>query len=360
MAQAVFFKRYPSSTLAEIAALTKAELVDPSRADHVITGVAALDEAGPMHLSFFENLNYVAQLEQTHAGACLVPERFEDRVPPHVIVLRAKSPIRAFVTYARHIHEDAMRPQSGFGLSGIATSAVIHPSAHLEDDVTVDPLAVIGPDVEIGSGTIIGSGAVISAGVKIGRDCNIGATTTIQFALIGNNVLIHPGCQIGQDGFRFIFAQTHQKVPQVGRVIIQNDVEIGSGTTVDRGGLRDTVIGEGTKIDNQVQVGHNVTIGRHCVIAAQCGLAGSLTLGDNVALGAKVGINNHVTIGDGAQITAMSAVKDSVPPGARWGGFFAKPTKQWFREILAVERLVRGGAAGAAPKSDDGRDEGRG
>jgi UDP-3-O-[3-hydroxymyristoyl] glucosamine N-acyltransferase len=360
MAQAAFFKRYPSSTLAEIAALTKAELVDPSRAGHVITGVASLDEAGPMHLSFFENLNYVAQLEQTHAGACLVPERFEDRVPPHVTILRAKSPIWAFVAFARHIHEDAMRPQSGFELSGIATSAVIHPTAHLEDGVTVDPLAVIGPDVEIGSGTIIGSGAVISAGVKIGRDCNIGATTTIQFALIGNNVLIHPGCQIGQDGFRFIFAQTHVKVPQVGRVIIQNDVEIGAGTTVDRGGLRDTVIGEGTKIDNQVQVGHNVTIGRHCVIAAQCGLAGSLTLGDNVALGAKVGINNHVTIGDGAQITAMSAVKDSVPPGARWGGFFAKPTKQWFREILAVERLVRSGATGAAPKSDDGRDEGRG
>ncbi|MBI5129824.1 MAG: UDP-3-O-(3-hydroxymyristoyl)glucosamine N-acyltransferase [Rhodopseudomonas palustris] len=359
MTSTLFFKPRPSSTLAEIAALTKAELVDPSQGDRVITGIAALDDAGPMHLGFFENLNYVAELEQTQAGACLVMERYEHRVPSHVAVLRVKSPIRAFVTFARHIHEDAMRPMSGFGSAGIAPSAVIHPTARLEDGVIVDPLAVIGPDVEIGAGSVIGSGAMIASGVKIGRDCNIGANTTVQFALIGNNVLIHSGCHIGQDGFRFIFARTHQKVPQVGRVIIQNDVEIGSGTTVDRGGLRDTVIGEGTKIDNQVQVGHNVTIGRHCVIAAQCGLAGSLTLGDNVALGAKVGINNHVLIGDGAQITAMSAVKDSVPAGERWGGYFAKPTKQWFREIVAVERLLRGGA-GTAPKSGDGKDEDRG
>ena len=155
----------------------------------------------------------------------------------------------------------------------------------------VDPLAVIGPDVEIGGGTVIGAGAVIGPGVKIGRDCNVGARTAIQCALIGNNVLIHPGCTIGQDGYGFIFfgPEGHLKVPQTGRVLIQNDVEVGAGTTIDRGCLRDTVIGEGTKIDNQVQIGHNVTIGRHCLLAAQIGLAGSLTIGDNVALGAKVG-----------------------------------------------------------------------
>ena len=206
---------------------------------------------------------------------------------------------------------------------------------------------VIGPNVEIGSGTIVGAGAVIGANVKIGRDCNVGPRTAIQCALIGNNVLIHPGCSIGQDGYGFLFfgPEGHLKVPQTGRVLIQNDVEVGAGTTIDRGSLRDTVIGEGTKIDNQVQIGHNVTIGRHCLLAAQIGLAGSLTIGDNVALGAKVGINNHLTIGDGAQVTAMSGVKDDIPPNGRWGGFFAKPTKQWFREIVAVERLVRDSAA---------------
>jgi UDP-3-O-[3-hydroxymyristoyl] glucosamine N-acyltransferase len=347
MAQPTFFEQPPPSTLADIAALAGAHLADPSRADQEVKGLASLDEAGPMHLGFFDNLKYADQLASTKAGACLVSPRFEANVPAHVAVLRAAQPFRAFVQVARELHHDALRPQSWFGTAGIALSAIIDPSAHLEDGVIVDPLAVIGADVEIGAGTVIGAGAVIGAHVKIGRDCNVGAHTAIQCALIGNNVLIHPGCHIGQDGYGFVFfgPDGHLKVPQTGRVVIQNDVEIGAGTTIDRGSLRDTVIGEGTKIDNQVQIGHNVTIGRHCLLAAQIGLAGSLTIGDHVALGAKVGINNHLKIGDGAQVTAMSAVKDDIPPNGRWGGHFAKPTKQWFREIVAVERLARDGTA---------------
>jgi UDP-3-O-[3-hydroxymyristoyl] glucosamine N-acyltransferase len=347
MAQPTFFEQPPPSTLADIAALAGAHLVDPLRADQEVKGLASLDEAGPMHLGFFDNLKYADQLASTKAGACLVSPRFEANVPAHVAVLRAAQPFRAFVQVARELHRDALRPQSWFGYAGIAPSAIIDPGAHLEDGVIVDPLAVIGADVAIGAGTVIGAGAVIGAHVKIGRDCNVGAHTAIQCALIGNNVLIHPGCHIGQDGYGFVFfgPDGHLKVPQTGRVLIQNDVEIGAGTTIDRGSLRDTVIGEGTKIDNQVQIGHNVTIGRHCLLAAQIGLAGSLTIGDNVALGAKVGINNHLKIGDGAQVTAMSAVKDDIPPNGRWGGHFAKPTKQWFREIVAVERLVRDGTA---------------
>jgi UDP-3-O-[3-hydroxymyristoyl] glucosamine N-acyltransferase len=347
MAQPTFFEQPPSSTLADIAALTKAHLVDASRAGQQVRGLASLDEAGPMHLTFFDNLKYADQLASTKAGACLVSERFEASVPAHVAVLRASQPFREFVKIAREFYSGALRPQSWFGSTGIAPSAVIDPTAHLEDGVIVDPLAVIGPSVEIGAGTVIGAGAVIGANVRIGRDCDVGARCSIQFALIGNNVLIHPGCNIGQDGFGFIFFGPggHLKVPQTGRVLIQNHVEVGAGTCIDRGSLRDTVIGEGTKIDNQVQIGHNVTIGRHCLLAAQIGLAGSLTIGDNVALGAKVGINNHLKIGDGAQVTAMSAVKDDIPPNGRWGGHFAKPTKQWFREIIAVERLVRDAAA---------------
>ena len=347
MAQPTFFEQPPFSTLADIAALTKAHLADPSRGGQQVRGLASLEEAGPMHLTFFDNLKYAGQLASTKAGACLVSSRFEASVPAHVAVLRAAHPFRDFVKIARVLHGDALRPQSWFGNAGIAPSAVIDPTAHLEDGVIVDPLAVIGPNVEIGAGTIIGPGAVIGVNVRIGRDCNVGSHTAIQCALIGNNVLIHPGCSIGQDGYGFVFfgPDGHLKVPQTGRVLIQNDVEIGAGTTIDRGSLRDTVIGEGTKIDNQVQIGHNVTIGRHCLLAAQIGLAGSLTIGDNVALGAKVGINNHLHIGDGAQVTAMSAVKDDIPANGRWGGYFAKPTKQWFREIVAVERLVRDGTA---------------
>jgi UDP-3-O-[3-hydroxymyristoyl] glucosamine N-acyltransferase len=347
MAQPTFFEQPPSSTLADLAALTKAHLVDQSRGGQQVSGLASLDEAGPMHLTFYDNLKYADQLAATKAGAVLVSKRFEADVPSHVAVLRATHPFREFVKIARELYRDALRPQSQFGSAGIAASAVIDLSAHLEDGVIVEPLAVIGPDVEIGAGTVVGSGAVIAANVRIGRDCNVGARSSIQFALIGNNVLIHPGCSIGQDGYGFLFfgPDGHLKVPQTGRVLIQNDVEIGAGSTIDRGSLRDTVIGEGTKIDNQVQIGHNVTIGRHCLLAAQIGLAGSLTIGDNVALGAKVGINNHLRIGDGAVVTAMSAVKDDIPADGRWGGFFAKPTKQWFREIVAVERLVRDGSA---------------
>jgi UDP-3-O-[3-hydroxymyristoyl] glucosamine N-acyltransferase len=356
MAQPTFFEQPPVSTLADIAALTSAHLADPSRAGQQVRGLASLDEAGPMQLTFYDNLKYAGQLASTKAGACLVSPRFEAAVPTHVAVLRAAQPFRDFVKVAREFHTSALRPQSWFGNSGIAESAIIDPSAHLEDGVIVDPLAVIGPNVEIGAGTVIGAGAVIGANVRIGRDCNVGARTSLQFTLIGNNVLIHPGCSIGQDGFGFVFfgPDGHLKVPQTGRVLIQNDVEIGAGTTIDRGSLRDTVIGEGTKIDNQVQIGHNVTIGRHCLLAAQIGLAGSLTIGDNVALGAKVGINNHLHIGDGAQVTAMSAVKDDIPPNGRWGGHFAKPTKQWFREIVAVERLARDGTAD--PKKSGGRE----
>ena len=181
---------------------------------------------------------------------------------------------------------------------------------------------------------MIGANAVIGTEVRIGRDCSIGAGAALTAALIGDRVIIHPGCKIGQDGFGFVMGgKGHLKVPQIGRVIIQDDVEIGAGTTIDRGAIRDTVIGEGTKIDNLVQVGHNVSIGRHCILVAQTGISGSSTLEDFVVLGARVGVNNNVTIGEGAQIAATSNVHGDVPPGARWGGTPAKPVKLWFREM---------------------------
>jgi UDP-3-O-[3-hydroxymyristoyl] glucosamine N-acyltransferase len=164
-------------------------------------------------------------------------------------------------------------------------------------------------------------------------------------ALIGDRVIVHPGCRLGQDGFGYAMGRDgHTKVPQVGRVIVQDNVEIGAGSTIDRGANRDTVIGEGTKIDNLVQIGHNVTIGRHCVLVAQAGISGSVTLEDFVVLGARVGVNNHVIIGEGAQIAATSIVHGDVPPGARWGGTPAKPAKQWFREMRTLERLAARGS----------------
>lgn len=353
----VFFKTPATMALAEVARLAGAELVDAGRADLPIRGLASLDHAGPHHLAFFDNLKYADQLKHTRAGACLVGARYASAVPDHVAVLRAADPFRAFVAIGRHLHQDALRPPSFLGNDGIAPTAVIHDSARLEDGVVVEAYATIGPDVEIGTGTMIGAHAMIGAGVKIGRNSSIGAGTSLIYCYIGDNVVVHPGCHIGQDGFGYSAgAGGHTKIPQTGRVLIQHDVEIGAGTTIDRGSLRDTVIGEGTKIDNLVQIGHNVYIGRHCLVLAQCGLAGSLTLEDYVALGAKAGLNNHLTIGEGAQVAAMSGVKDDIPPGERWGGIFARPAKQWLREIKVLENLAHGGAAAARRGDKEGHE----
>jgi UDP-3-O-[3-hydroxymyristoyl] glucosamine N-acyltransferase len=341
MTEPSFFKKRAGLTAGEIATLTGAAIRDGGVVDRRITSVSAIDLAGPADLTFLDSSKYVGQLATTGAGICLVGERFAELAPAHVAVLVAREPQRAFVTVARELFADALRPSSLMEATCVAPGAHVHPSARLENRVTVDPGAVVGPRAEIGSGTLIGAAAVIGPEVRIGRNVAIGAGATVAHALIGDNVIIHPGCHIGQDGFGFLMGRRgHVKVPQIGRVIIQDGVEIGAGTTIDRGANRDTLIGEGTKIDNLVHVGHNVEIGRHCVIVAQTGISGSVTLHDFVVLAARVGVNDHVTIGEGAQIAAISIVKDDVPPGAVWGGTPAKPVKQWFREMKTLERLA--------------------
>jgi UDP-3-O-[3-hydroxymyristoyl] glucosamine N-acyltransferase len=186
---------------------------------------------------------------------------------------------------------------------------------------------------------VIGANAVVGADVRIGRDCSIGPGASIIHAIVGDSVIFHPGCRIGQDGFRYLAnANGHTKVPQLGRVIIGDNVEIGAGTTIDRGGSGDTVIGEGTKIDNLVHIAHNVAIGRHCIIAGQCGLAGSVTLGDRVMLGGQVGISDHLVIGDGAMIGAKSGVVSNVPAGEKWFGYPALPGRGFLRAMAVLRK----------------------
>ena len=220
---------------------------------------------------------------------------------------------------------------------------LVHPSAQIAEGVTIEPGAVVGREAVIGAGTTVAAGATVGYRVVLGADCYVGAGATVTHALIGNGVIIHAGARIGQDGFGFAMSgRGHLKVPQIGCVIIGDNVEIGANTTVDRGSLSDTIIGEGTKIDNQCQIAHNVVIGRHCILVAQTGIAGSSELGDFVVMGARSGVLGHVKVGSGAQIAGMAHVKNDVEPGARMGGTPARPFQEWAREVAAMQEAGTG------------------
>jgi len=343
MAEPQFFERPHGLTAQEITALTGAVARGAIGARR-ISGIAPLDRAGPADLAFMQNPKYAAAFAATHAGICLTTEKFAASAPARIGILVTPAPYRAFVMVAQKLYPGAMRPSSLFEASGVTAGALVHPTARLESSVVIDPGAVVGPRAEIGAGTVVGPTAVIGPEVRVGRDCVIGAGCTIQHALIGDRVIIHAGTRIGQDGFGYLpGAAGHGKVPQVGRAIIMDGVEIGANATIDRGAIRDTVIGEGTKIDNLVQIAHNVEIGRHCVLAAHTGISGSCTVGDYVMMGGRVGLADNITVGAGAMIAAGSGVMSHIPAGEKWGGAPAQPAREWLKANAALRRLTRRG-----------------
>jgi UDP-3-O-[3-hydroxymyristoyl] glucosamine N-acyltransferase len=339
MADPRFYSNRGPFSLTEICA--RAGIAVPAGADGaaMIEDLAGLDGAGPSHLAFFAGGREMAEaFARSPAGFCLVPEKDA----PHgahsrMVLLPVASVTHAFAILALLFYPEVSQ-------SVLAQAESISPLAKLGQDVILGPGVVIGPGAEIGDRVHIGANAVIGPGVAIGHGCEIGSNTSISHAYIGDRVTILPGAAIGQPGFGFASSTNgHVKIPQLGRVIIQDGVEIGAATTIDRGALGDTVIGEGAKIDNLVQIGHNVQIGRHVVLVSQTGIAGSSVVADFAVLGGQVGIADHVRIGAGARLAARSAMVSGqqIEGGQDYGGVPAKPVREWLREIHAVRQLVR-------------------
>jgi UDP-3-O-[3-hydroxymyristoyl] glucosamine N-acyltransferase len=340
MTDPVFFRAAPPITIAEIVALTGARAPAEGDRSRLISGIAPLERAGPGDVTFYDNPRYAGILATTRAGACFCLAREVASVPLPTVALASDSPHRDFAIVGARLYPDAVRPGAASGERGISPAARIDANASIEPDVTIAAGATVGPGAEIGRGSLIGPGTIIGPGVRIGRDAAIAGSVTITNAFLGNRIILHPGVRIGQDGFGFVpGAGGHTKIVQIGRVIIQDDVEIGANTAIDRGSSRDTIVGEGTKIDNLVQIGHNVIIGRHCLIAGQVGISGSVTIGDFVMIGGHAGIRDNVTIGNGAQVAAMAGIHIDVPAGERWAGVPAQPMPVWLREIRALKRI---------------------
>jgi UDP-3-O-[3-hydroxymyristoyl] glucosamine N-acyltransferase len=321
------------------AALAGISLANPEQANTMLHGIASLEAASAGDLTFIVSKTMSVMGAQLHAAAVICSAECVPSIPEGIAVLVSSKPKDSFAVIGAAMYPASMLAQQ---FPSDARQACVAKTAQIEEGAQICAGAVIGEHVSIGAGSVIGPNASIGQGCQIGRNCQIGAGVTITHALIGNGVILNPGVQIGQDGFGYVPGKSGlQKMPHIGRVIIQDNVEIGANSTIDRGMLDDTVIGEGTKIDNLVQIAHNVRIGRNCVIAGLCGISGSVTVGDWVMLGGSVGLADHVSIGDGAQIAARAGVMNDVPAGEKWAGAPAQPLREFFREVAAMRALVR-------------------
>jgi UDP-3-O-[3-hydroxymyristoyl] glucosamine N-acyltransferase len=340
-------------TLREIADLTGG-WVEPVHETVGVDSVASLDEADSGDISFYGSPKYLKNLRRSKATATLVPHGFGEDVPP--IRIWVDSPAAAF---AKVLECFAPAPREFPG--GVHPTAVVAGSARIAEGVHIGPHVVIEDEVEIGAGTVILAGSLVGRHTRIGAECFLYPRVTIaDRSLLGHRVILHPGVVIGSDGFGYEFRDGgHQKIPQTGIVQIDDDVEIGANTTVDRARFGRTWIKQGTKIDNLVQVGHNVTIGTHCILCAHVGISGSTRVGNGVTMAGKVGVNGHIEIGDGAIITAMAGITKSVPPKEILVGLPAKPMREYKENYVLLRNISKLYARVSHLENQASGDEGR-
>ncbi len=334
LGDARFFRRSRPYSLAVVASTARGVA---DELELLLEGVAPLQTAGPNEVSFLDNRRYAPALDQTSAGAVIVHPDMAARVPAGTVAIRTTEPYAAWARVAALFYP--VPPVS----PGIHPSAIVAEGARVDPSAEVGPLSVIEAGAEIGTSCRIGPCAVIGSGVTVGRDCRIGAHASLSHALLGARVYVYPGARIGQEGFGF--ASTTDgflSVPQLGRVILEDDVEVGANSTIDRGSSRDTVIGAGSRLDNLIQIGHNVVLGRCCVIVAQVGISGSTVLEDFVRVGGQAAMAGHLRIGQGAEIGAQAGVISDVDAGAKVLGSPAQPKRDFFRQIAMLKRMVKG------------------
>ncbi|MBA4750589.1 MAG: UDP-3-O-(3-hydroxymyristoyl)glucosamine N-acyltransferase [Alphaproteobacteria bacterium] len=334
MVDSRFFKRESPLSVKEIINLTGAACFDTLALEKKVIDVAPLEEASAQHMACFHNRGYLEAFQKSKAGFCFVTQSLAVHAPQGMVCLVTPSPYRAFGLLANAFYPDVDRRVQ-------CQETSIHPSAIISKDCILEPGVIIQKGVHIGEGTRIGANTVIRAGVTIGKNCIIEANVTLSYCLIEDDVIIYTGARIGQAGFGFFMDEKgHVKVPQLGRVLIGRDVEVGANTTIDRGSLHDTVIGAGSRIDNLVQIAHNVKLGKGCVIVAQVGIAGSTQLGDYVIAAGQAGLAGHLKIGKGVRIAAQSGLLRDVPNGQTVAGTPAVAVKQWHRQTVALAKLV--------------------